>query len=169
MTYPFIWHQFLATFSTLHPSFHPRSILDPPSHHLRPTSPTISPFQLPITLLPTSPPFRVFVLCKWRGEGARSCGEAARQGVKNPKRWDRHWHMQKRKERHTLYIACKTKCLGPPYALQRRRRFWFAPKENYVNERCKWLRTETRRKLIFASKFQEKTSSIEKQAIVVYF
>jgi hypothetical protein len=29
----------------------------------------------------------------------------------------RHRHMQKSNEKHTLYIACKTKCLGPPYAL----------------------------------------------------
>ena len=76
----------------------------PPSLH-----PTISPFHLhiPPTLPPTSPPFCIFVLCKWRGGRARSCGEAARQGVKNCKRWDRLWHMQERKEKHTLYIAWK--------------------------------------------------------------
>ena len=79
--------------STLH------STLAPPNHFTLPTPHSTH------TLPPTSHPFGVFVLCKWRGERARSRGEAARQGVKNFKRWDRHWHMQKRKEKHTLYIA----------------------------------------------------------------
>ena len=125
--YPFIWYQFLATFSTLHPSFHHRSTLAAALLHPRITlaspSPNLSnhypPFHHPSThtFSPTSLPFRVFLLCRWREGKARSCGEAARQGVENPKRWDRHWHLQERNEKHTLYIACETKCLGPPFAL----------------------------------------------------
>ena len=116
--------------STLH------STLAPPSPHLHPTSPTISPFHLPIPPTPfhlLHPLSASLSFVGGEGERARSCGEAARQGVRNFKRWDRHWHMQKRKEKHILYIAWKTNCLGPPYALQRRHRSWFVPKENYSN------------------------------------
>ena len=96
--YPFIWYQFLATFSTLHPSFHHRSTLAAALLHPRITlaspSPNLSnhyrPFHHPSThtFSPTSLPFRVFLLCRWREGRARSCGEAARQGVENPKRWE---------------------------------------------------------------------------------
>ena len=80
-----IFDHLLHTLPFIPPSLHPRSSLAPPSHHLHPTFPTIStPSTYPSThnFPPTSPPFCVF------SGRARSCGEAARQGVENPKRWE---------------------------------------------------------------------------------
>ena len=119
-----IFGHILHTPPFIPPSLHPRSRLAPPSHHpsitftqpLQPY-PSLPTYPSTNTFRPTSPPFRVFLRCRWREGRARSCGEAARQGVENPKRWDRHWHLQESNEKHTLYIACETKCLGPPYAL----------------------------------------------------
>ena len=73
--YPCTWYQFLITFSTPHPT--PSTY---PSTHNFP---------------PASPPFYVFLLCRWRRGRARSCGEAARQGVENPKRWEDIGTLQK--------------------------------------------------------------------------
>ena len=123
-----IFDHILHTPPFIPPSLHPRSSLAPPSHHpsitftqplqpYPPLPPTLPPTPFHLDSRPTSLPFRVFLLCRRREGKARSCGEATRQGVENPKRWDRHWHLQERNEKHTLYIACETKCLGPPDAL----------------------------------------------------
>ena len=93
--YPCTWYQFLITFSTPHPSFHHRSNLAPPSHH--PSIIFTQPLQpyppLPPTLPPTTfhllhPLSSSFSFVGGEGGRARSCGEAARKGVENPKRWE---------------------------------------------------------------------------------
>ena len=127
--YPFIWYQFMVTFSmvtfsTLHPSFHHRSTLAPPASH-HPSITFTQPLQPYPSLPPTLPPTPFHLLHPLSasfsfvgGErGGQEAVEKRRGKAQRIPRGGKTLAHAESNEKHTLYIACDTKSLGPPYAL----------------------------------------------------
>ena len=166
--YPFIWYQFLATFSTLHPSFHHRSTLAPASLHPRITLASPSP-NLPNHLHPFHLPFHpqlstYFTPFLCLSGRARSCGEAARQGVENPNRWENIGTCRKQWKAYTLHCMRDKHALARPVLCNGAAVFGSCPKRIIPTKVGNSFKEKFKGKLICTSKFQkepEKIISIE--------